>query len=182
MFVPLRVHWYVNPVGVVPAGLEDRLLVFTLNCCPNVAVPVIDTVPARVGVAAVDVLILAATLAAEARCVAVSAILCVKLYEVPALKLPKVGELCQVPEPLWYSAPATVCNVMLVVVLLALVGAPGAAGPAAFATAAVAAELTVPEQLPAPTTTLIVWPTSAATGVYVAPVAPLMLAVPRCHW
>jgi len=151
-------------VGVVPAGVEVRAVVTAVKVCPNVAVPLIVTVPESAGVAAVAVLNDADALALDTKCVAVSLSRCVKLYDVPAVKPVNSGLSCHEPVPLRYSAPLTSVSVMLVVVLLAIVGAAGVVC-AALATAAVADDVTLPVKLPADTTTEIDAPTSAATNV-----------------
>jgi hypothetical protein len=130
----------------------------------KVAVPVIVTVPERAGVDAAAVLKFAAALAADTVCVAVSFRRCVKLYDVPAVNPLNVGLSCHEPLASLYSALLTVVSVMLLAVLLAIVGAAGVVC-AAFATAAVADEVTLPVQLLADTTTLIVAPTSAAANL-----------------
>ena len=137
----------------MPAGDEARALVTAVSVKPKVAVPVMVGVPER---AACAVLKPAAGLAAEGRCVAVCAILWVKLYDVFAVRPLNVAEVTQPVVPLWYSIPAIVLSVMLVVVLLAIVGAAGAGGPAALATAAVDTDVTVPDRFDAVTFTIIV--------------------------
>ena len=151
-------------MGVVPAGVEVRAVVTAVKVWSKVAVPLIVTVPDNAGVVAVAVLNDALALIADAKCVVVSFKRCVKLYDVPAVSPLNVGESCHAPVPLRYSAPLTVVSVMLVVVLLAIVGAVGVVC-AAFAIAAVAADVTLPVQLLAETTTEIVFPTSAATNL-----------------
>ena len=69
----------------------------------------------------------AASLAAEARCVEVSAMRCVKKYSVLGVKPLNVGEVCQLPPFILYSQPSTSLSMMLVAVFDANVGAAGAA-------------------------------------------------------
>ena len=99
----------------------------------------------------------------------------------PAVNPLKVADVCHAPLSLRYWQPVMVTNVMLLVVLEASIGAAGAAC-VALATADVAADVIPPVQLAAVTVTVMVWPMSAATNLYVDDVAPEIFAVPRFHW
>ena len=60
-------------------GVEDKPLVFAVSICPNTAEPLMETLPLSTGNDAAVVLNVIGALDEEAKCVAVSAIRCVKL-------------------------------------------------------------------------------------------------------
>ena len=90
----------------------------------------------------------------EARCVAVSALRWVNVYDVFGVNPVNDGDDCHVPPLILYSQPSTMVSVMLVDVLPSLAGAAGASW-VAFTTADVPDEVTLPLQFAAVITTLI---------------------------
>ena len=141
--------------------MDVNPVVSAVRVCPNRGVPVMVTVPAKTADMVENV---AVGLAGESRWVAVSVNRWVKVYAVAGFNPEKMGEDWYVPPLTLYSQPATVFNVMLLVVLLAIVGAVGAAC-VAFPTVAVAAEVMLPVQFAAETVTEMVAPMSACTNV-----------------
>ena len=105
-------------------GLEVKADVLAVKVCPNIALPLMDTVPLSVACPVVND---AGELAGEAKCVAVSAVRCVNVYDVFGVKPVNAGDDCHVAPPsLLYSQPETVLSVILVVVLPNIAGTAGA--------------------------------------------------------
>jgi hypothetical protein len=173
--VVLRILPPVILAPVVPAVTTLHIMVL-LVALLGTTVPV--NVSGEVAVAVVGIPVMSVTaicaggavesdaeaLAGEARWVAVSALRCVKGYDVEAVNPLKVVEDWNAPPLRLYSHPETVVSVILLGVLLAMVGAAGAVC-VALVTATVAGEVTLPLQLAAETTTVMVLPMSAATKV-----------------
>ena len=142
-------------------GEDVNPVVSAVRVCPYCAVPDMVTVPVKRAAAVENV---ACGLAADSRWVAVSVKRWVNVYAVEGVNPVNTGEDWKVPPLMLYSQPATVDSVMVSGVLLAIVGAAGADG-VAFPMVAVAAEVMVPEQFEADTSTEIVSPMSAAWRV-----------------